>query len=170
MLEAPTVAAGGLERGAAWDDLIVLCAVNSWDAVKLADKHMAERLTAHAPVLYVDPPISHLTRFKNPVAGASAHGPRLRMVAPRLVRYTPLVAPKPTHPAMVRLTSWLLRRQLRHTVRHLGARVSSVIATDVLLDVYGACGERRRVYWWQDDPVAGAAYWGADIERLRRAE
>lgn len=170
MPEAATAAPAGLEHTGAWDGLIVLCSANNWDAVKLADKHMAEQLTAHAPVLFVDPPVSHLTRFKNPVAGASARGPRLRMVAPRLARYTPVVAPKPSHPAMVGLTSRLMRRQLRHTVRRLGAQVHAVIATDVLLDVYGACGEQRRVYWWQDDPVAGAAYWGADTDRLRREE
>jgi teichuronic acid biosynthesis glycosyltransferase TuaH len=131
---------------------------------------MAEQLTAYAPVLYVDPPISHLTRFKNPAAGASARGPRLRMVAPRIARYTPVVAPKPTHPMMVGLTSRMLRRQIRDAVRRLGGQAHAVIATDVLLDVYNACGEHRRVFWWLDDPVAGAAYWHADTERLRRAE
>ena len=81
-----------LQPGARWDDLIVLCAANSWSDVKLADRHMAERLTAHAPVLYVDPPISHLTRFNKPSIACSLDGPRLRMVAPRIARYTPVVA------------------------------------------------------------------------------
>ena len=148
----------------------MLFAANPWTAEKPSDKHMAEQLTAYATVLYVDPPISHLTRFKNPAKGASARGPRLRTVAPRIFRYTPVVAPKPTHPAMVGLTSRLLRRQIRDVVHRLGVHVHAVIATDVLLDVYGACGERQRVFWWLDDPVAGAAYWGADTERLRREE
>ena len=39
-----------------WDGLVVLCAANNWDEVKLADRHMAEHLSAYAPVLYVDPP------------------------------------------------------------------------------------------------------------------
>ena len=71
-LESPHTTAVDQSRTGDWDGLIVLCAANSWDAVKLADRHMAEPLTAHAPVLYVDPPISHLTRFKNPAVAASA--------------------------------------------------------------------------------------------------
>jgi teichuronic acid biosynthesis glycosyltransferase TuaH len=169
-LETPATAVVDQSPTGDWDGLIVLCAANSWDAVKLADRHMAEQLTAHAPVLYVDPPISHLTRFKNPAVAASDRRPHLRTVAPRIARYTPVVAPKPTHPAMIALTTRMLRRQLRGAVRRLGGRVHAVIATDVLLDVYGACGEQRRVYWWQDDPVAGAVYWGADVDRLEQAE
>ena len=153
-----------------WNGLIVLCAANNWDVVKLADRHMAERLTAHAPVLYVDPPISRLTRFKNPAVAASVRRPHLRMVAPRIARYTPIVAPKPGHPAMTALTTRMVRRQLRCAVRNLGGQVHAVISTSVSLNVYGACGEQHRVYWWQDDPVAGAAYWSAGAGRLDRAE
>jgi teichuronic acid biosynthesis glycosyltransferase TuaH len=169
-LDTPATTVVDGSTGGDWAGLIVLCAANSWDAVKLADRHMAERLTAHAPVLYVDPPISHLTRFKNPAVAASVRRPHLRTVAPRLARYTPVVAPKPTHPAMIPLTTRLLRRQLRGAVRRLGGQVHAVIATDVFLDVYGACDEQHRVYWWQDDPVAGAVYWGADVDRLKQAE
>ena len=64
-----------------------------------------------------------------------------------------------------------MRRQLPRAVRRLGGQVHAVISTDVFLDVYGACGEQRRVYWWQDDPVGGAASTGAPTaERLGRAE
>lgn len=153
-----------------WDGLIVLCAANSWDDTKLADRHMAERLTAHAPVLYVDPPVSHLTRLNKPAVAASTRGPRLRTVAPRIARHTPLVAPKPTHPAMLATTSWLVRRQLAAAVRELGGRVQAVVSTWLFVDAYGVCGEQRRVYWWQDDPVGAADHWGAGADRLARAE
>ena len=58
--------------------------------------------TAHAPVLYVDPP----DVAPDPLQQAGGRrvdraGPRLRQLAPRLARFTPLVAPKPTHPAML---------------------------------------------------------------------
>ena len=156
--------------GPPWDGLIVLCAANSWDDTKLADRHMAERLTVHAPVLYVDPPLSHLTRFNKPAVAASLSGQRLRLVAPRIARYTPVVAPKPTHPAMMATTSRMVRRQLRGAVRDLGGRVQAVVSTWLFVDAYGACGERRRVYWWQDDPTGAAALWGTDAARLARAE
>ena len=57
--------------GSAWDELIVLCAGMRWDDVKMADRHMAEHLVAHGPVLYVDPPVSHLTRLNRPDVAAS---------------------------------------------------------------------------------------------------
>jgi len=169
--EAPP--AGALDpaaRSAAWDGLVVLCAPNNWDDVKLHDRHLAERLTEHAPVLFVDPPMSHLTRFNNPAIAESTRRPHLRMVAPRIARYTPVVAPKPSHPAMIEFTSRVVRHQLRGAVRRLGGRVHAVIATWLFVDVYGVCGEQRRVYWWTDDPVGAAAHWGADAERLGRAE
>lgn len=153
-----------------WDGLVVLCAANSWDDTKLADRHMAERLTAHAPVLYVDPPISHLTRFNKPAVADSLKGPRLRMLGPRLARLTPLVPPKPSHPAVQAVASRLTRRQLRSAVRQLGGDVQAVVTTWLFVDAYGVCGERRRVYWWQDDPVGAAAHWGATAERLAAAE
>ena len=164
---APALAAAPPE---AWDGLVVLCAANSWDDTKLADRHMAERLQAHAPVLYVDPPISHLTRFNKPAVAASLRGPRLRRLGPRLARFTPLVPPKPTHPAMLGLSSRLVRRQLRGAVRELGGDVRAVVSTWLFFDAYGVCGEQRRVYWWQDDPVGAAAHWGASAERLAAAE
>jgi glycosyltransferase involved in cell wall biosynthesis len=118
----------------------------------------------------VDPPISPLTRFNKPAVAKSAKGPRLRAAAPRIARLTPLVAPKPTHPAMLSTTSWLVRRQLRAAVRRLGSRAHAVVSTWLFVDAYGVCGERRRVYWWRDDPVGAAEYWGASAERLGRAE
>jgi teichuronic acid biosynthesis glycosyltransferase TuaH len=153
-----------------WDGLVVLCAANNWDDVKLADRHMAERLAAHAPVLYVDPPVSHLSRFRNPAVASSLARPRLRKVAPRMARYTPVAAPKPMHPAMLPATSWAVRRQLGAAVRRLGGTAHAVVSTWLFVDAYGVCGERRRVYWWQDDPAGAAGLWGASADRLSRGE
>jgi teichuronic acid biosynthesis glycosyltransferase TuaH len=55
-------------------------------------------------------------------------------------------------------------------VRSLGGRVHAVLSTWPLLDTYGVCGERRRAYWWRDDPVAAAPLWGLDRELLERGE
>lgn len=151
-----------------WDGLVVLCAANSWDEVKLADRHMAEQLAArHAPVLYVDPPISHLTRFNAPQVAASLKRPRLRHIAPRIARYTPVVPPKPMEPAMLPVSNRLARWQLRGALRRLGAsRAEAVISTWLFVDAYGVCDERVRAYWWRDDPVAAAPLWRRPAERL----
>jgi teichuronic acid biosynthesis glycosyltransferase TuaH len=154
----------------AWHGIIVLCAANSWDDVKLADRHMAERLTAHAPVLYVDPPVSRLTRFNNPAVAASLAGDRLRLIGPRLARYTPLVLPKPRHPLMRATSSLLVRRQLRGAIARLGGDVGAVVSTWLFIDAYGVAGDVPHVYWWQDDPVGAAALWGMSADRLARGE
>ena len=148
-----------------WDGLVVLCAANSWDDTKRVDQHMAERLTAHAPVLYVDPPVSHLTRFNKPAVADSLKRPRLRVLGPRLARLTPIVPPKPAHPAIQGIAARLTRRQLRAAVAQLGGSVDAVVTTWLFTDAYGVCGERRRVYWWQDDPIGAADALG----RQRRA-
>jgi glycosyltransferase involved in cell wall biosynthesis len=163
-----TVSTSG--RSNEWADTIVLCAANSWDDVKLADRHMAENLTAHAPVLYVDPPISHLTRFNNPAVAASMARPHLRQIGPRLARYTPIVPPKPMHPAMLGWTERIVRRELRSAIRSLGADVSAVVTTWLHLDVFGCLGEGARIYWWQDDPAGAAEFWGASPQILAAAD
>lgn len=149
-----------------WDGTVVLCAANNWDEVKLADRHMAERLSAHAPVLYVDPPISHLTRLNAPLVAPSLKRPRLRRLAPGLARYTPVVPPKPMEPAVLPLTSRIVRRGLRRTLRRLGGSVDAVLSTWMFVDTYGFLGERVRAYWWRDDPVAAAPLWRRDADRL----
>jgi glycosyltransferase involved in cell wall biosynthesis len=149
-----------------WDGLVVLCAANSWDAIKLADRHMAEHLASFVPVLYVDPPISHLTRFNSPQVAGSLKRPRLRAVAPRIARYTPVVPPKPTSRTMLPLANRIARRQLQGAVQCLGASVEAVISTWLFVDAYGVCGERVRAYWWQDDPVAAAALWRHSAKSL----
>lgn len=149
------------------DGLVVICAANNWDEVKLADRHMAEHLTEYAPVLYVDPPISHLTKFNAPLVAPSLKRPRLRQIAPRIARYTPLVPPKPMEPAMLPLTNRIARRQLRGAMRRLGAkRAQAVISTWLFVDAYDVCDERVRAYWWRDDPVAAAPLWRRPAERL----
>lgn len=157
-------------RGSAWDELIVLCAGMRWDDVKMADRHMAEHLLAHGPVLYVDPPVSHLTQLNRPDVAASIRGPRLRVLGPGLARLSPVVPPKPTHPAVVPIANRIVRRQLRNAVRALGGSVRAVVSTWLFLDAYGVCGERRRVYWWTDDPVGAAALWGHTEKRMAEAD
>lgn len=149
-----------------WDGTVVICAANNWDEVKLADRHMAEHLAAHVPVLYVDPPISHLTRLNAPLVAPSLKRPRLRHLAPGLARYTPVVPPKPMEPAVLPLTSRIVRRGLQGALRRLGGSADAVLSTWMFVDAYGFLGERVRAYWWRDDPVAAAPLWRRSADRL----
>lgn len=154
-----------------WRGMLVLCAANSWDTPnKMADRHLAEHLARHAPVLYVDPPMSRLTTLRHPELSAALEEPRLRLVAPGLARLTPVVLPGPQRPGMARVTAILLRRSLRRVTRALGGSVQAVITTWPLLPVLGTCDERVKVYWAQDDVVGGARLLGLSAGRLQRGE
>jgi glycosyltransferase involved in cell wall biosynthesis len=153
-----------------WHDLVVLCAANNWDDVKLADRHLAERLCEHLPVLYVDPPLSHLTPRHRPELRSSLTQPRLRVVGPNLARLTPVMPPRGQRRGIVRLTNLLIRHSMSRAVARLGGEVRALVATWLLLDVYGSCGERTTVYWWQDDPGGAAELWGIDRKRALAGE
>lgn len=153
-----------------WDGLIVLCAANNLDGIKLADQHVAERLSALRPVLYVDPPISLLSGLRSTEAGQSLKAPRLRLQAPGLARLTPVVQPFPGRAPMVPLTNFLVRRLVRHAVGRLTGDVSAVISAWPMYPVLGECGEKVKVYWAQDDFVGGASLLGSDATRLAAGE
>jgi glycosyltransferase involved in cell wall biosynthesis len=134
--------------------LVVLCAANSYDAVKVADHHLAERMAKLAPVLYVDPPLSHLTPRNDPRVAPSLDRPRLRRESAGFWRLTPVVAPFPMRPGMRWVTQRLVRRALARATRSIGMEVRAVVTAWPAIDVFGACGESLRVWWAQDDFVA----------------
>ena len=152
------------------DGLVVLCAANNYDGVKVADHHLAERLARLAPVLYVDPPLSRLTPRNDPRLAPSLTGPRLRRVAAGFWRLTPVVAPFPMRPGMRAVTARLVRRAMARAVRSIGMDVKAVVTAWPELDVFGTCGERRRVWWAQDDFAAGAGLMGLVPERVAAGE
>jgi teichuronic acid biosynthesis glycosyltransferase TuaH len=152
------------------DGLLVICAGNNYDAVKLHDQHMAERLGERAPVLYVDPPLSHLTPRNDPRLALSLEGPRLRRVDAGFWRLTPVVPPFPMRPGIRTITERLVRHTLRKAVRTIGLDVRALVTAWPSLDVFGSCGERLRVWWAQDDFAAGAGLMGQNAERIASGE
>jgi teichuronic acid biosynthesis glycosyltransferase TuaH len=153
-----------------WDDLIVLCAANNFDGIKVADMHLAQHLSRLAPVLYVDPPMSHLTPRKRPETGPALHDRRLRLQQHGLARLTPVVQPFSSRPGLTGMSCALTRRYLRRAAARLGGRVTAIISAWPLYPVFGSCGERLSVYWAQDDFVGGAALLGLNAQLLERQE
>jgi len=153
-----------------WDDMVVLCAANSYDGIKLADQHVAEHLARLMPVLYVDPPISHLTPLRNPKTVNLIKNSGLRLQAPGLARLTPIVAPLASRRGMTVITSTLIRRHLRKATAQLGGQVRAVISAWPQYQVFGSCGEAMRIYWAQDDFVGGATLFGLNATRLDTQE
>ncbi|MBD3781894.1 MAG: glycosyltransferase [Micrococcales bacterium] len=152
-----------------WDGLVVMCAGTSWDGVWFPDKHIANRLTDYAPVLYVDPPMSLLTPLRNPHLKASLAGPRLRLVRPGLARLTPVTTPGISRPGLRELSRLSTRRALARAVRSLGGSVRAVVSAS-LDDVFGVCGEDSKVLYGTDDFAAGGALMNISDSWLRHQE
>jgi len=72
--------------------------------------------------------------------------------------------------AISRLTGALVVRSLAKAVRALGVHVEALIDCAPLAPVLGRCGERRKVYWAQDDFAAMADLVGVSRNRVRRGE
>jgi teichuronic acid biosynthesis glycosyltransferase TuaH len=153
-----------------WDGLVVLCAANNYNGIKVADWHTAKHLSRLVPVLYVDPPLSRLTPLRRPETSEALRGPRLRILGPGLARLTPVVQPFPSRPMAVGMTSVLVRGQLRKATCRLGGRVRAVLSSWPQYSVFGSSGEEVRVYWAQDDYVGGAALLGLSARQLDRHE
>lgn len=153
-----------------WSSFVVLCAANSWDSVKVADQHLAEALARHVPVLYVDPPLSWLTALRHPELRDSVRKPRLRPLGSGLARLTPVVLPGAQRPVMNVVAPGLVRRELRRATAAIGGQVLAILTAWPLTPVFGACDERRRVFWAQDDFVGGAVEWGLSPALMARGQ
>jgi glycosyltransferase involved in cell wall biosynthesis len=163
-----------------WDGLIVLCAANGYDTVKMSDRHVAEHLSRLAPVLYADPPRSLLVPLRRaaarragadiPAPAPHGNGPGLAILGPRLARVTPVVQPFPSRPGVNQLTSAAARRYLHRASSRLGGRVRALISGWPQFPVFGSCGELVRVYWAKDDFVGGAGLLGLNARVLAGAE
>jgi teichuronic acid biosynthesis glycosyltransferase TuaH len=152
------------------DELVVLCAANNWDSMYVADHHIAVQLSRSVPVLYVDPPLSLLTPLRRPDLRDSVEGPRIRVLGPNLIRFTPIVVPYPERRGLVGISTALARRRLRSVVESLGLPVRALINGWPLRGMEGACGEALTVFWAQDDFAGGAELFGLDGARLAQGE
>jgi teichuronic acid biosynthesis glycosyltransferase TuaH len=151
--------------------LLVFCAGTSWDGVVGSDRHLATALSAHARVLWVDPPVSVLTPARYRGSAGRRVLPRLSGVDGPLIRLTPSAPPGWTRPG-VRLATWpLVRAQLRWALRRLDVpRPHAVVACSLDDVLSGWPRAVRTVLYGTDDYVAGAQLMGQDGLRLLRDE
>lgn len=167
----PSAVPGGALDGRR-DDLVVYFSGSWWDGPPGHDRHMAEALSRLAPVLFVEPPISSLTRLP-PHLAETARRPWLRVLGPRLAHLSPRVLPGITRPGLHRLVAPLMRRAVRAALTRLYGRgegpVAAVVASRVE-DLWSAVTARRRLFYATDDLVAGAELLGIPRARLIRDE
>ncbi|WP_125610492.1 glycosyltransferase [Specibacter cremeus] len=143
---------------------IVLLAGSRWENTRGTDHRLAEAMTAHVPVLWVDPPMP----FPGPRAAQRPPIPpgyALDCLRPGLVRLRFAAPPGFTRPALRRAASYLLGRAVRAAVDDLGVEP---IATLLLSprDEFPAGLTGVRVLHITDDWPAGAAMMGLSRRRV----
>jgi teichuronic acid biosynthesis glycosyltransferase TuaH len=148
-----------LVRG--WDDMVVLVAATSWDGVWMSERHLALQLSRTVPILWVDPQISLLSPLKNPYEGDTLRQPRLRQVAPDILRLTPVTVPGHTRDGLRRIARVHTRHIVRRCVRRLGVPVRATVVAS-LADMLDVVPAGRTLLYGTDDWSAGAGLMGLD--------
>ena len=157
-------------------ELVIYFANSTWYGPSGTDRHISESLSRHAPVLYIEPPVSALTVLRNPAYARSLAGaPPLEALGPRLVRAGTTVAPGMTRPILHHLTAPMVRRATRAIVDRLcgPARVRRGVAGIVSCrekSLWATLPARRTLFYATDDLPAGAELLGLPRGRLVRDE
>src|SRR5690349_17050047 len=98
----------------------MICAATFWNGPTMLDHHLARELAGYADVIYLDPPTSALTRWRNPHASAAAAGPQTEPVGPGITVVRPRVNPLMERRVGKPLALALTRRTMRRAVKALG--------------------------------------------------
>jgi teichuronic acid biosynthesis glycosyltransferase TuaH len=137
--------------------VIVYFAGSEYEGIAGTDRHVATRLSAMTPVLYVDPP--------RPAADHS--GPW--RIGADLWRLAPRVPPGAFRPGVHAVTTLLMRRAARRAAAALGQRITGVIVT-TYDDLLGTAPGARTLFYATDDLVSGADLLGLPRRRLEAGQ
>ncbi len=146
--------------------LIVFGAGRPWHGVAGTHRMLTTALTAYADVLWVDPPVSPVTRSALRYGTGRAPVPRLRPVADHITALYPTVLPFHTRTGIRATSAGLVRAQIGWALRRLGHRPDAIVDARLgrLLGGWGT--GVRSVLYGTDDYVAGAALMGLSTMRL----
>jgi teichuronic acid biosynthesis glycosyltransferase TuaH len=137
--------------------VIVYFAGSEYEGIAGTDHHIATRISAMSPVLYVDPP--------RPAADHSGPQP----IGPNLWRLAPRVPPGAHRPGLHAVTTILVRHAARQAAATLRQQVTGVIAANYD-DLLGTFSGVPSVFYATDDLVAGAGLMGLPRRRLQAAQ
>jgi teichuronic acid biosynthesis glycosyltransferase TuaH len=150
-----------------WQGLVIFCAGTAWDGAGFpTEKHIATRLSARVPVLYVDPPSSALAAYRD----GTVRRRGLRVVQPGLAVLSPSVLPAKTWLVMRKVTSMLTCRAIARAVASLGVKRARALVLATYTDLFAAVEADRRVMYATDDFVAGAKLMSLPRAHLAREE
>lgn len=163
--------AGGFRRA-----LFVISSGVSWDDGGRAgtEYHMAKHLAEHADVLWVDPPVSCVSRARPNAPRLDARRrlfrPELGSLSQTMHRLRTIGPPGVSRPVFRSVTWPAVRAQIHWALDRLGRQPDVVIACH-WDDVLGGWGPRAlKVLFGTDDWVAGAELMGQHPGRLQAAE
>ena len=148
--------------------VVMICAATFWNGTTMLDHHLARELARYAEVIYLDPPTSVLTKWRNPAAGKASRGPWLESVGAGITVARPRVNPLMERRIGKPLALALTRRVMRRAVRRLGYRPVHAVVLPSLNPLFDVLGERYRVFYASDDLVAGAGLMGINDPALAR--
>jgi teichuronic acid biosynthesis glycosyltransferase TuaH len=152
------------------DRHLVWMAGVSWDGIRGTDRHMVSAMTRHAPILWVDPPVSPMTPAARRAGFRRTFRPVISPVDERITRLSPVALPGLTRPVIRATTVPLVRAQVRWAVRRLGVKPFAAVASH-LDTALGRWGDTvLNVLYGTDDYVAGAKLTGLSARRLMKLE
>lgn len=152
-----------------WRRLVVMASGVTWDGPWLVEKHLARAVSRHAPVLFVDPPVSWAASIRRRRLRGGTWRWQMRRVDEAIVRVTPVAPPGISRPVLREMAYRATAAAIRAALRRLQGTTRALVAAslDPLLD---ACPADVRVLYGTDDWVSGAALMGLSATVLARQE
>lgn len=149
-------------------DLYVIVAVTRWDGPAYTERHIAEALSRHGDVLWVEPPLSVVGARRRDDLSDGRTRPGMINAAPGIVRLFPPTPPGKDRPGIRRLTRVLHSAAIRSAVRRIGRRPRAVLGFSARLDPFPGATDPTtvKVAWVKDDILASAELTGLDPDVL----
>lgn len=155
---------------AARRELIVIVSGSSYRGVYRAERGLAEALSGHYDILFVDPPVSPITNrragrpaFTGGVRGYAEEAPGIHLLKP-------MVLPGKDRPFVRRTTAPLMRRAVQRVLDADGRTPVALVQVSPHHSVLGHVDAGTSVYWASDDFTAGAGLIGVDKDYLAAYE
>jgi glycosyltransferase involved in cell wall biosynthesis len=148
------------DRGA-----LVYLAGAPWHAITGTDVQLARAMGKHRPVIWVDPPVSIISRIRR-----GLDVPTVSEVAPGVTRLHTIAPPGVTRPGVRTISRWWSHALVQHYIRRSGRTIDAVL-TSSPEPVLTPWRNRavRRLYFATDDFVAGAQLLGISPRHANRA-
>ncbi len=145
---------------------IIYMAASRWDGVAGTDKHLVGALAHKHRVLWVDPPISLLSKERL-FRPKCEHEVPIMEVEPGVVRLQATVLPGYTKLGIRLLTSRLMGIKIRSALKKLNANVEAIVLASALLH-FPSGVNGVRVLYVTDDWLSGAALVGISTKMVHQ--